>query len=284
MTRWIASLVFVASSLGVVLACSGGDGGTPPAGGCTPGAERYCRCADLNESGLQVCDEQGVAYSRCEPCYEDYDDGDAQVCSPGTSVACRCLDGNLGNQDCADDGFGFDECLCEVDAGLCGNGQVDPGESCDDGNDQPNDGCDACQAGGDPLDRSICPGVAVHLWGPTYGLRGSTTGASAVHTGEACGERGITGGAAVDRVYRLVAERAGTLKVAVKRTDFAMALFVRAVCDDIGSQSACSLAEAGSSDTVLELPGLAAKDAVYLTVDGQQQSDEGSFQLDLSIE
>ena len=45
-----------------------------------------------------------------------------------------CDDGNLI------DGDGC-ESSCEVGEVLCGNGQLDPGEACDDGNGEPDDGC-----------------------------------------------------------------------------------------------------------------------------------------------
>ena len=36
---------------------------------------------------------------------------------------------------------GFDRPVATIDAGLCGNGKLDPGEECDDGNTLPGDGC-----------------------------------------------------------------------------------------------------------------------------------------------
>ncbi len=61
-----------------------------------------------------------------------------------------CGDGVLQPGEVCDDGntVNGDDCSadCLVDLSNCGNGQVDPGESCDDGNFVPGDGCSpSCQ-------------------------------------------------------------------------------------------------------------------------------------------
>lgn len=68
---------------------------------------------------------------------------DGQSCSPGT-----CGDGRLDAEqgEICDYGDGAEMerngCTACLILEKCGNGALDPGESCDDGNDNPNDGCD----------------------------------------------------------------------------------------------------------------------------------------------
>jgi cysteine-rich repeat protein len=71
-----------------------------------------------------------------------------------------CGDGVLQPGEVCDDGntVGGDDCSadCRVDLSNCGNGQIDPGESCDDGNFAPGDGCSAaCQV--EECSPSRCP-------------------------------------------------------------------------------------------------------------------------------
>jgi cysteine-rich repeat protein len=63
---------------------------------------------------------------------------------------------------------GFDSPVATMDAGLCGNGRVDPGEECDDGNTLNGDGCSSqckldfpcwgCGCAGEPpcVNRTVC--------------------------------------------------------------------------------------------------------------------------------
>jgi cysteine-rich repeat protein len=63
----------------------------------------------------------------------------------GPSIVCG--DGELEGMESCDDGntAGGDGCEadCTPTPAICGNGRVDPGEACDDGNSSPGDGCEA---------------------------------------------------------------------------------------------------------------------------------------------
>lgn len=257
-TRLVNRLLLVALSVVIAVACSNTSGDGKEV--CEPGAEVYCRCENLEE-GSQFCKDDGTGYERCEPCFDDYEeDGDYGFPEDDGSPGPR----RDASSDAASD----------APVTSCGNDSIDEGESCDDGNDVADDGCDACVAGGNPIGGSVCPGVTVHLWSAAFTLNGSSQNASTAHTGLECD--GETGSASPDRVYTLVPHVSGTLRVAVESAGFATALYVRESCDDPLDQIACSL-----SDT-LDVE-VRADEPVYLTVDGKGGNQKGDYVLRLSI-
>ena len=62
---------------------------------------------------------------------------------PGTCRCTLCGDGTLDSGEACDDGNDEtgDGCRPDCTVELCGDGITDPGEECDDGNDEPGDGC-----------------------------------------------------------------------------------------------------------------------------------------------
>lgn len=252
--RLLPRVLGIAAAVLIAMACSSADGDAGRV--CEPGAEIYCRCENLEE-GSQFCKDDGTGYERCEPCFDDYDtDGDYGFPEDDGSPT--------PNRDAGRDG----------NSAGCGNGAVDPGESCDDGNDVADDGCDACVAGGNPLGGSVCPGVTVHLWDAPFTLIGSTQNASTAHTGLEC--NGETGSGSPDRVYSIVSHVSGMLHVRVESATFATALFVRPTCDDVFSQSGCTLTDQ------LETP-VRADTPLALTVDGAGNNQRGDFTLRFEV-
>ncbi len=254
-------LSFLLTAFGVVVAvaCSSGNADGPGSQACKPGAEIYCRCENLDE-GSQFCRDDGSGYDRCEPCFDDFEE-----------------DGDYGFPE--DDGSPPPprDAGRDTSTDRCKNGVVEDGESCDDGNDDPSDGCDRCVAGGNPLRGSVCPGVVVHLWAAPFTLAGSTQNASSAHTGIQCD--GETGASSPDRVYALVAHAAGSIRVEVVSASFKTALYARTRCEEVtdGSQIACTLGSA------LDIPNVTANETVYLTVDGNGTNKKGDFALQLTL-
>lgn len=255
-------LLLSAFGVAVAVACSSGNADDKSNETCEPGAEIYCRCENLDE-GSQFCKDDGSGYERCEPCFDDYEE-----------------DGDYGFPE--DDGSpppprdaGRDAADTRTDS--CDNGTVDDGESCDDGNQVADDGCDRCVAGGNPLSGSVCPGVVVHLWGAPYQLAGSTSAASPAHTGIQCD--GQTGGGSPDRVYALVPHAAGSIRVEVVSSSFETALYARTKCDEVSdaTQVACTLG------TTFDIPNVTADKTVYLTVDGNGANKKGDYTLQLTL-
>jgi len=132
--------------------CSDGDvcttGDKCGNGQCQPGdAELNCNdgnvCTDDScEPGLgckhvvnnESCDD-GNMCTQNDSCEEG-------ICQPGDALQCPD-DGDACTQELCDPNQG---CLHPPIVPCCGNGQVEQGEECDDGNTQNNDGCDSnCQ-------------------------------------------------------------------------------------------------------------------------------------------
>jgi cysteine-rich repeat protein len=84
-------------------------------------------------------------------CSGDDSGGTAGGCTPNEQVSCACPGGTQGIQSCASDGSAFGACQCGIGGGVnCGNGVVDAGEQCDDGNNVDDDGCsNSCASSGE---------------------------------------------------------------------------------------------------------------------------------------
>ncbi len=68
------------------------------------------------------------------------------ICTPGSTKPCLCPGALPGEQTCNSTGHGYDVCKCIP---VCGNGLLEAGETCDDGNQVDDDGCQAdCQLPG----------------------------------------------------------------------------------------------------------------------------------------
>jgi len=131
---------------------------------CVAGACKPLIC-DANTSfcdgsTVMQCDATGTVEQELEECGDDQycgEDGNAAACADlecvpnektcqGTKVMeCDEVGAALEEfKDCSDDGEGCvdGECVEQV----CGNGSLDPGEDCDDGNLLMCDGCEGCSS------------------------------------------------------------------------------------------------------------------------------------------
>ena len=157
------------------------------------------------------------------------------LCKAGESSYCRCKDRAEGSKVCHADGEGFDACLpCETasnpedtsgttyppyDSGApstCGNGSVEDGEECDDGNAVADDGCSsACRLeGADALSSRSCPGMPIHVGASTVEFLTTTVGApNTTSVKRPCDGSTTTGSAAADRIFAVVAQKTGAMTV-----------------------------------------------------------------------
>ena len=132
-------------------------GGPPPScgDGMVDAGEECDQGAKNSESGLctplctlATCGD-GYVYPAAESCDEGMDNAEDAGCLPDCTMN-TCGDGFLyeGVEEC-DDGNteDHDGCTSECQIDLCGNGEVDFGETCDDGNQIDTDAClSTCEA------------------------------------------------------------------------------------------------------------------------------------------
>lgn len=132
------------------------DGNTQPGDGCNATCRRENGepCMRDQQCASGVCDDSQLP-SFCEPanvCGNGrLDDGEAcddggTAAGDGCSASCLLENGEVcsGDSVCASGVCDFTETpdVCES-AGACGNGRLDDGEVCDDGNTDADDGCSA---------------------------------------------------------------------------------------------------------------------------------------------
>ena len=159
----------------------------------------------------------------------------------------------------------------------CGNGAIEAGEECDDGNVTGGDGCSATCKFEKPA--SACPGTPFPLTGTADSRTGSVTGdtseAKPTLESTTCG-----GGNGKDVVYALKSDVAGRAVVRLS-AEWAALLSVRKACDNPASETSCKPVPATGGKTELAVP-LAANETVFLIVDGIG-GQSGEFKLDVSV-
>ncbi len=225
-------------------------------------------------------------------------------CTPNQRVFCRCPDGSGGTQLCARDGKSFTECgPCaggapgdddDDDGGLigrpvCGNGLLEPGEQCDDGNEIDDDECSSlCQRRlpGGPVPgegADLCVGAqpAPLAVGVEFQARQALAAAGA-------DLRGSCGGEGADLVFGLTPAIAGRLDLTLVPEDPALdaVLYVRAgACDDAALEPAggCQNAAGAGAEEKLSVT-VEGNTAYYVFVDAQGPgAGAASFTLRASI-
>jgi hypothetical protein len=161
-------------------------------------------------------------------------------------------------------------------AAVCGNAKVEAPEQCDDG---PANGASAacttsCATGANPSNAD-CPGLPVHVWGPTTTVSGST--ASYMNF-----DQGTCGGAsAKDRFYQVVPHVAGTLHATLTTASFDAVLYARTGDCITGTEVACNDTIGKGGDTIDVAVGAGAP--VWVAVDGYS-TQSGTFTLSLSVQ
>jgi cysteine-rich repeat protein len=246
---FLASLTFGAA---LAVGCATEDADQGRRGGsaltrCVPNQTLVCVCG--LDKGAQTCDEQG-RLSRCE-CPSQHPDApiDFEKPPPGeTSTA-------------------------------CGNGRLDPGEACDDGNAADGDGCSStCQPDGAPKAAEQCPGQALTLTkGSKLTLVGTTAGfADDVQTS-------CFASHGPDRVYAVQPSANGFMTV-----DAAFASGFNAVVEVRRSTCTLPTAQVLCEDT-LSRPFKSVvqveKDKNYfLIIDGDTESASGAYTIVLDLQ
>ncbi len=165
---------------------------------CGDGITNYEETCDATDTPGMICQTMGLGYTGgdlvCNTTCDGYDDSGCYTCGDGNVDANEECDGaNLDGQDCGTLGLGSGTLSCfgnctfnlndcsDAPAEYCGNGVLDPGEECDDGNRSNSDDCsEFCK---------IIP--------PTCGLGGIDPGETCDGTdlgGETCQSQGYQDG------------------------------------------------------------------------------------------
>ncbi len=180
-------------------------------------------------------------------------------------------------------------------AAACGNGIVDGGENCDDGNTTDGDGCSATCKDEVAPESHACNGKPVRLAGATPDAPGARTlkfrGSTNVVT-YADGGVGPTnkwnttttcGSSSPDVVYQLTSDIDGWLRATVKGT-YNATLSVRAACDAAATTAplACIREVTGTAPKTLEV-AIDKEKPYYIVVDAYSAATTGSFEVDLEI-
>jgi cysteine-rich repeat protein len=161
---------------------------------------------------------------------------------------------------------------------LCGNGDIDAGEQCDDNNDEDGDGCSSqCQFEPTGPD-DICPGETIVLTPVIDELQTGVVGGTNTTTLPQYG--GSCGGSANDTVYVVTPDVDGQL-TATLTSDYDGVLYARDDCDQRASELGCSDDAVGAGEEELVVPAVGGE-PVYLFVDGYA-GQTGDFTLDIVI-
>jgi cysteine-rich repeat protein len=154
----------------------------------------------------------------------------------------RPADGDAGGAMLPESGTspeaGAEAGVAEGGGPTCGNGKIESGETCDDGNTKSDDGCSATCAVESAFDGDTCPGKTLTFAPGAGGLlhasvSGTTKGAFN-HYGSACG-----GGSGADVVYTFTPASSG--KAVIKLTAaFTAIVSARASCDVATSEIKCA--------------------------------------------
>lgn len=164
---------------------------------------------------------------------------------------------------------------------LCGNGVLDDGEGCDDGNASNGDGCSAtCKVEG-VAPAGACPGTAITLTSPSATKRagtvtGDTSGSGSSFDSATCG-----GGNGKDAVYSIKSDLPGRARVKLD-AKFDAYVALRTTCADPKTETTCKSVPVGGGQTEVVFP-VAANETTFVVVDGVA-GKSGAFTITVDVD
>ncbi|MCS6900129.1 MAG: hypothetical protein RMJ98_11000 [Myxococcales bacterium] len=276
MRWWIVPLLLASLKM---IGCSDQDKGATPAKTlCTPRKTTFCRCPVTGESGWQTCLPDGSGFEECLPC--DGSNLTNSRGSGGTSPSqAECGNGEVEPGEQCDDGNLDDDdaCLSNCRKAKCGDGivQVDV-EECDDANSNEEDGCTSdCTVKTPPSEK--CPGEIIELTSDPAGKK--VTG---VFQALQPNHEGTCGGTGSEAVFSFQAPSTGEVVVSLSVLDGAkvdVVIHVReGSCDDVNKEVACTNVGGPGANELAE-PFLVSPGKTYHVFADSQGSTSGGFSL-----
>jgi cysteine-rich repeat protein len=249
---------------------------------------------DGNNLNGHTCQELGYtnpAGVQCSSCALD-GAGCKGTCDGTLEPDEPCDGNNLNGHTCKDFGYaapaGLQCSSCALNTAgckaVCGNGTIEPGESCDDGNQTSGDGCSAlCQFEG--LAGATCASaIPVSLGLGTVTKTGTTVGGGQ-HASQGCTSQGP------DRIYAVTPIVNGFLTASLTRTQtaFNSVLYASNSCLS-ATESSFLCADSHDPQNLQVLNGgevvsfpAQAGTTYYLFVDGPTNADAGAFQIVIDL-
>lgn len=208
--------------------------------------------------------------------------GSAPECGNGVIESGEECDTPALGGDCTDFGYSNPAGLvcagCAHDPSGCVttcDGVLEPGEPCDDGNNNPNDGCDQCTLA--PTTGTCASPIAVAVPAGATVVTGTTVGGGSQTTDQCQGEA-----MAPDVVYAVTPAADGFLTASLSDTgtDYDSMLYVMKDCADTSSGVLCVDNFPNGKETLSFR--VSANTTYHLVVDGWSGA-AGSYTLDLDL-
>jgi len=161
----------------------------------------------------------------------------------------------------------------------CGNGVLDDGEGCDDGNLASGDGCSAFCRVEDVS--GACPGATITLSSPSPTRRSATVSGDTSSSGRSFDSPTCGGGNGNDLVYAFTSDLPGRARVRLD-AGFDAYVALRTACADPATEKACKPLPVGGGKGELVFP-VAKGQTTYVVVDGIA-GKSGPFSLDVEVD
>lgn len=228
-----------------------------------------------------ACDTDAAAYTDLGCSGKVDGNGAEQISVPviANTPVYVIVDGDLSTSE------GVFELGVVVKPGVCGNGALEGGEQCDDGNAAANDGCSAtCQLEPATKNDTCANADTITLTagaGGTYAtsISSGTTNLSHDQTFTGCSSTGP------DAIFKVVAPIDGVLTAEVPVAGFNVSLGARSTCPSSTTASVPLVCSNTSSENGLEEISFSVKqgDTYYLIVDGTAAAELGPFTMLVNV-
>jgi cysteine-rich repeat protein len=264
-------LFILAAIAAGIVACSSGEDENPGTArqkiDCVPNTTIRCLCG-LEEGTSQCTDDRKVTPCSCSPEAKEQNGS-----SNGSSSGSQNGSGSVTPT----------EPPKPAEQAKCGDGTIDVGEACDDGNTKDGDGCSAkCQPDSAPASADKCPGQPLSLWkGASLTVSGTTEYGANNDISSMCGEETLS----PDRVYAVTAQADGVMKITATVTSsgplpYNAIISVReGACDSAIAERLCASTDGELSKTL----GVKKGSKYFVFIDGAGYTEFGSYSLELEL-